>query len=214
MHKSIKLAGLPILAAAILSQGLMTADTAAAAPGKQCSVPRAVAVGDTVVVSQAIEGGLHWDTTGNVLNLAQQGSGKEIQLVASTNLGGPSSPVGSCLRSGSYIRFASSKHAEPNRYLIAYKAVNPVNVPIGNYPDPQIDSIFYVIKVAGVPTNSAGPEILRGDVINIRGVSHDPWLSYPANAANGSAVLLADDNQVNASPWVFGHFGSDNDGED
>ena len=212
MRKLLKSIAVPFVVLVMIGPGMVLVGGASAAPGQSCQVPRGISVGATVAIRQATGMALHWDTAGSVLRLAKQGSGKEVVLVASTNPGGPSSPVGSCLLSGSYIRFASTKHAEPDRYLIAYKAVNPDYVQIGNYPDPQVDSIFFVVKAANVASNSTGPEILRGDVVHIRGVSRDPWLSYPTDAAPGSPVLLADDNEASASPWIFGH--RDDDGFD
>lgn len=171
-----------------------------------------IKVGDTVVISEAKVGGLHWDTSGGIVKLADHGNGKDVVLTVSAKPGGPSAPLGKPLLSDSYIRLVSTRHPAPNGDLIAHINVPAnINVRIGMFelPDPNVDNVFLVTKVSG----SDGPEIRRGDVVKIRGVSRDPWLIAPANATNGTAVTL-DPDFTKASSWVFGRFGDDGDGND
>ena len=167
---------------------------------------QAVKVGDTLAVNLA-GAGLHWDTSGDIVKLAKTTSGKEVELVVSTAAGGPSPPLNDCLKSGSYIRFASTKHTAPNRYLQAFRAANPRNVQIGNFPDPGIDSVFYVRKVEG----QLGDVIQRGDEVLIRGVSRDPWLVAPTGAAVGTAIVLSE-IEGDASKWTLGNKGDGQEG--
>lgn len=173
---------------------------ASGSPPAECG-NQAVKVGETLAINLA-GAGLHWDTSGDIVKLAKTTSGKEVELVVSTATGGASPPLNDCLKSGSYIRFASTKHTVPNRYLQAFQAANPNNVQIGNFPDPEIDSIFYVRKVEG----QLGDVIQRGDEVLIRGVSRDPWLVAPAGAAVGTAVGLSI-TESDATKWTLGNKG-------
>lgn len=174
--------------------------SASGSPATACD-NQSVKVGETLAINLA-GAGLHWDTSGDIVTLAKATSGKEVELVVSTAAGGPSPPLNDCLKSGSYIRFASSKHTVPNRYLQAFQAANPNNVQIGNFPDPGIDSIFYVKKVGG----QLGDVIKRGDEVLIRGVSRDPWLVAPVGAAVGTAIGLSV-NETDAAKWTLGNKG-------
>jgi hypothetical protein len=190
------------------------------APG-DCNPGKDVRVGDIVAVNYAgnLAGTdpakkLRWDTSGGFVTLADTGaagSGKEVELVVSSAGGGPSPPSGQCLRSGSYIRFASTKHAAPDRYLQAYQGADANHVLIGNYPDPLANSTFFVLKVSGAP----GSVIERGDEVTIRGTQHDPWLFVPADAAAGTPVGLVhhpeqDDPKPDVAKWTFGNKGDGN----
>lgn len=181
--------------------------TAAAPDSDRCIDGRAIKVGDRDVMLQLTGTRLHWDTAGNILTLKERGNAKEVELVASTYIGGPSLPIGDCLRSGGYIRFARPNRTgvtDPNRYLQAFQQVNPVNVVIGNFPDPEVNSIFNIVKDPEATSNTVGAIIRRGDVVHIRGVSRDPWLVAPANPTDGSAVGLINWNQFgSASPWTI-----------
>jgi hypothetical protein len=198
--------------------------TPAVAPG-DCNPGKGIRVGDIVAVNLAGNLGgtlpakpLRWDTSGDFVTLAAtgaQGSGKEVELVVSTAGGGPSPPKGECLRSGSYIRFASTKHAEPNRCLQAYQGSDhggdANHVVIGNFPDPAAESTFYVRKVSG----ALGSVIERGDEVTIRGTQHDPWLAVPNDVAAGSPVGLvhhpeSDDPQPDVAKWTLGNKGDNN----
>jgi hypothetical protein len=196
------------------------AATPAAAPG-DCNPGKGIRVGDTVAVNLAgnLAGTLppkqlRWDTAGDFVTLAATGaagSGKEVELIASTGGGGSSPAVGECLRSGSYFRMASTKHAAPDRYLQAYQGTDANHVTIGNYPDPQANSTFFVLKVSGAP----GTVIERGDEVTIRGTQHDPWLFAPDDAAAGTAVGLVhhpeqDDPKPDVAKWTFGNKGDGN----
>lgn len=202
-------------------------DAAAAAKPDDCSPGKGIRVGDEVAVKLAgnLAGtlpakDLRWDTSGNFVTLVATGapgSGKEVELVVSTAAGGPSPPEGECLRSGSYIRFASThkNHVEPDRYLQAYRGSdhggNPNRVVIGNFPDPSIHSTFFVLKASG----PVGSVIERGDEVTIRGTQRDPWLFVPDDVAAGTPVGLVhhpeqDDPKPDVAKWTFGNKGDAN----
>jgi hypothetical protein len=213
MQKSIVRILVPLLAAGLLSSCDKSDERAdsGSPPGQpgdrvpdpdRCIEGRAILVGDTDVVMMLEGTKLHWDTSGTVLKLARNQSGKEVELVASTYLGGPSLPKGDCLRSGGYIRFADANRTGNDRYLQAFQQADPDNVLIGNYPDPQIDSIFNIVKDPEASGNSVGAIIRRGDIVHVRGVSRDPWLRAPNNATEGSEVGLVNWDQFGqATPW-------------
>jgi hypothetical protein len=205
------------------------ADKAAAVKPDDCSPGKGIRVGDKLVVTFAgnLAGTqpaarLHWDTSGPFVTLAKTGSpgsGKEIELVHSTLASGPSPDHGDCLRSGSYIRFASlePEHPEPNRYLQAYMGpdgnvgADHDHVVIGNFPDPSKYSAFKVLKVSG----EFDSVIERGDEVTIRGTQRDPWLVVGDNPVAGQAVGLvqhfqSDDPQPDVAKWTFGNKGSGN----
>ena len=161
---------------------------------------QAVKVGDTVVIGIPGENGPHWSTSSDRLVLSRNGNGDEVMLAVSTTLGGPSLPLGDCFRSGSYIRLVSTKHIDANRFLQAKISGNVDYVQIGNFPDPQLDSIFNVVKDPNAVDNSTGAIIRRNDVVLIRGVTHDPWLVAPANSAEGAVVGLQPDSAL-ATGW-------------
>lgn len=168
-----------------------------------------IKIGDTVVVSQAKAEGLHWDTSGNFVTLSGRGNGKDVVLTVSAHPGGPSAPLGAVLKTNSYIRLVSPRHPAPNGDLIAFRSgPDGDKVRIGNFerPDPVIDNVFFVAKISG----SQGPEIRRGDHFKIRGVSRDPWVTYPDGAVAGTALSL-DEDMAKAKEWVFGRFGDDGD---
>lgn len=170
-----------------------------------------VRVGDTVVISQAIANGMHWDSSGDFVTLSDKGNGKDVVLTVSAHPGGPSAPSGEVLKTNSYLRLVSPRHPAPNGDLIAFRSgPNGDKVRIGNFerPDPVIDNVFFITKISG----SQGPEIRRGDFFKIRGVSRDPWVTYPAGAVAGTALSL-DEDMAKAKEWVFGRFGGD-DGDD
>ncbi len=229
MRKSLNKTLWPLLAASCLygcgQNGNATngstsagAEPQAAAGGNpdKCVDGNAMNVGDTDVTLTLAGTDFHWDTTTEVVTLTRDGDGKDVELVESKTVGGPSLPKGDCLRSGGYIRLASTRlkqHPEPNRYLQAllYGGVdqpphpNP-NVTIGNYPDDSqhIDAIFNVVKIPDATGKSPGAIIRKGDTIIIRGVSHDPWLKAPENPTQGAMLGLIDWNQdANASRWVI-----------
>lgn len=197
------------------------APAAAAANAKpdKCVDGLAIHVGDTNIQLQLLDKDLldtdlHWSTSGPFLTLTSQGNGKDVELVASKNIGGPSLPKGDCLRSGNYIRLASTRQGEPSRYLLAYQAMDPNRVPIGRYgeqqPEPEFNSIHSIFNVVKAPggSNSAGAIIRRGDVIVIRGVSRDPWLRAPDSPTEGSLVGLVNwDRFDDASRWKIQRHG-------
>ena len=222
----------PLLAASLVSgcggkgdapkDNAALADNAAtpAAPPGDCNPGKGVRVGDTVAVNYtgnlagtAPSKKLRWDTAGAFVTLADTGaagSGKEVELVPAKT-GGISPAPGECLRSGSYVRFASTKHAAPARFLQAYQATDPTHVTIGDYPDTSANPTFFVLKVAGAP----GTVIERGDEVTIRGTQHDPWLYVPDDAAAGTAVGLVhhpeqDDPKPDVAKWTFGNKGDGN----
>lgn len=206
----------PLLAATFLvscgHQGDQT--TASTSDPDKCVDGNAMNVGDTNVTLTLAGTEYRWDTSGNVVTLTTTGNGKDVELVQSTSVGGPSLLPGDCLRSGGYIRLASTGDHPNGRFLqaLAKDGVDPgahpsPNVTIGNYPDPnndatapqQIDAIFNVVKVAG----SRGKIIRKGDTVIIRGVSHDPWLQA-LNPTDGMAIALIDWSQyAQASKWVI-----------
>jgi len=191
------------------------------APPGDCNPGKGIRVGETVAVKLAgnLAGTLppqqlRWDTSGAFVTLVAtgaQGSGKEVELVASTPAG-PSNPgADQCLRSGNYVRFASAKHNAPDRYLQAFQGTDPSHVTIGNYPDPTANSNFFVLKVSGAP----GSVIERGDEVTIRGTQHDPWLAVGDNPVAGMPVGLvhhpeSDDPQPDVAKWTFGNKGEGN----
>lgn len=197
-------------------------DTAAAVKPDDCNQGKGIKVGDVVAVKLAgnLAGtmpakDLRWDTSGSFVTLVATGapgSGKEVELVAST-AGGPSPNPGECLRSGGYIRFASSKHEPPARFLQAYQRSggDPNHVTIGDYPATSPNSTFYVLKVSGAP----GSVIERGDEVTIRGTQSDPWLFVPDDAAAGTPVGLVhhpdqDPPKPDVAKWTFGNKGDAN----
>lgn len=223
IHKTL----IPLLAATILAScdrdanraGTGTSEervaiTTSANPDK-CVDGNGIHVGDTNIQLQLADTDLKWNTSGQFLTLTRAGNGKDVELVASTNLGGPSLPKGDCLRNGNYIRLASTRQAEPSRYLLAYQAMDANRVPIGRYGEQQplpgfnnIHSIFNVVKDPNVTTNSVGSIIRKGDVIVIRGVSRDPWLKAPDSPAEGSLVGLIDWDKFDAaSRWQIQRHG-------
>lgn len=170
----------------------------------RCTEGEGIHVGDRNVVLHLTGTRFSWDPSGTILALKERGEAKEIELVPSLYIGGPSLPVGDCLRSGGYIRLAADDRTDANRYLQAFQQANPVNVVIGNFPDPQVDSIFNIVKDPEATNNSAGAIIRRGDVVHIRGVSRDPWLAAPDNPTDGSAVGLVNWDQFDkAAPWTI-----------
>ena len=197
------------------------AATPAAAPG-DCNPGKGVRVGDVVAVNYAgnLAGTdpakkLRWDTSGSFVTLADTGaagSGKEVELAVTS--GGSASPnPGECLRSGSYVRLASTKHPAPARFLQAYQRSggDPDHVTIGDYPASSPNSTFFVLKVSGAP----GSVIERGDLVTIRGTQADPWLFVPADAAAGTPVGLVhhpeqDDPKPDVATWTFGNKGDGN----
>ena len=213
MNKAMMMAALPMLGFAVIAGYGGYGDTAAAAPAAgDCTGGKVVRVGDKVAVSLSGTA-LNWDTSGSVLKLTDR-SNKQVELVVSTNTGGPSPVLGGCLRSGSYIRFARAGDTGPNRYLQAYQGSDhggdASHVAIGNFPDPSIYSVFYLRKVSG----PLGAVIERGDEVNIRGTQHDPWLAVGASPAIGDSVGLvhhpeSDDPQPDVAEWRFGNKGDD-----
>lgn len=183
--------------------------SAAAPDPDRCIEGLAITVGDKNVELTLAGTKLHWDASGTVLKLSQGGSGRNIELVPSTYIGGPSLKKGDCLRSGGYIRFADGDRTDPNRYLQAFQQADPDNVLIGNYPDPQLDSIFNIVKDPEAAGNSPGFIIRKNDLVHIRGVSRDPWLVAPANATSGSEVGLIDWSRPgDATAWKITREGS------
>ena len=197
------------------------AATPAAAPG-DCNPGKGIRVGDVVAVKLAgnLAGTLpakelRWDTSGDFVTLVATGapgSGKEVEL-AVAKTGGVSPNPGECLRSGSYVRFASTKHPAPGRFLQAYQGSggSADHVTIGDYPDTSATSTFFVLKVSGAP----GTVIERGDEVTIRGTQQDPWLYVPDNVAAGTAVGLVhhpeqDDPKPDVAKWTFGNKGDGN----
>jgi hypothetical protein len=238
MNRIMLGATIPLLAAGLVAgcnakddkaNAAMAPDTAAAKKPDDCSPGKGIRVDDKLVVTFAgnLVGPkpaerLHWDTSGPFVTLAKTGSpgsGKEIELVHSSLASGPSPDHGDCLRSGSYIRFASleREHPEPNRYLQAYRGpdanvgADRDHVVIGNFPDPSKYSTFKVYKVGGEPDEV----IERGDPVIIRGTQHDPWLVV-GNPVAGQAVGLVehsqpdDDPQPDVAKWTFGNKGAGN----
>lgn len=209
MNKAMMMAALPLLGIALIAGYGGPGDKAVAAPPSgDCTGGKVVRVGDLVAVSLAGTA-LNWDTSGSVLKLTER-SNKQVELVVSTNSGGPSPAFGDCLRSGSYIRFARAGDTGLNRYLQAYQGGDhggdASHVPIGNFPDPSDYSIFNVRKISGSP----GPVIQRGDLVTIRGTYHDPWLAVGSGAVAGQAVGLvhhpeSDDPQPDVAQWSFGN---------
>jgi hypothetical protein len=218
MNRTMMMATLPLLTFGLVTgYGSHTdkASAAAATPGGDCVGGNVVRVGDKVAVSLA-NSALNWDTSGSVLKLTDR-SNKQVELVVTTNSGGPSPALGDCLRSGSYIRFARAGDTASNRYLQAYQGSDhggdPSHVVIGDFPDPSIYSIFYVYK----PSGPLGSVIQRGDEVNIRGTQHDPWLAVGASPANGDAVGLvhhpeSDLPQGDVAEGRFGNSGDDGAG--
>ena len=216
MNKAMMMVGVPLLAVGLAAGYAGQSDTAkAASGGGDCTGGKVVRVGDKVAVSLS-NTALNWDTSGSVLKLTDR-SNKQVELVVSSNSGGPSPALGECLRSGSYIRFARAGDAGPNRYLQAYQGSDhggdAQHVAIGNFPDPSIFSVFFVLKVSGAP----GSVIERGDEVNIRGTQHDPWLAVGANPAVGDAVGLvhhpeSDLPLPDVAEWRFGNSGNDGTG--
>lgn len=207
MNKAIILASVPLLALGLIAGLGSYGNTAKAAPpAGDCTGGQVVRVGDKVAVSLAGTA-LNWDASGSVLKLTDR-SNKQVELVVSTGGGGPSPVLGDCLRSGSYIRFARAGDTGSDRYLQAYQGTDASHVTIGNYPDPTVNSTFFVYKPAG-PNGSV---IRRGEDVNIRGTQHDPWLAVGANPANGDAVGLVHHPETDlpladVAEWRFGNSG-------
>ena len=209
MNRTMMMATLPLLTFGLVVGYGSHIDKAMAAPAAgDCMGGKVVRVGDKVAVSLA-NSALNWDTSGSVLKLTDR-SNKQVELVVSTNSGGPSPALGDCLRSGSYVRFARAGDTGSSRYLQAYQGSDQggdaSHVPIGNFPDPSDYSIFNVRKVSGTP----GSVIQRGDRVTIRGTFHDPWLAVGSDAAAGQAVGLvhhpeSEDPQSDVAQWSFGN---------
>lgn len=201
--------------------GALDMATAAAKPD-DCNPGKGIRVGDVVAVKLAgnLAGtmpakDLRWDTSGSFVTLVATdapGSGKEVEL-AVAKTGGTSPNPGECLRSGNYVRFASTKHEPPARFLQAYQRSggDPHHVTIGDYPDTSPNATFFVLKVSGPP----GSVIERGDEVTIRGTQADPWLFVPDNIAAGMPVGLVhhpeqDDPKPDVAKWTFGNKGDPN----
>ncbi len=212
MNRAMMMATLPLLGFGLVAALGSHGDAAIAAPpAGDCVGGQVVRVGDRIAVSLSGTA-LNWDTSGSALKLTDR-SNKQVELVVSTNPGGPSPALGDCLRSGSYIRFARAGDSGANRFLQAYQGTDPNHVSIGNFPDPMINSIFYVYK-PGAPLGSV---IKRGEDVNIRGTQHDPWLAVGANPAIGDAVGLvhhpeSDLPLPDVAEWHFGNSGDDGTG--
>lgn len=216
MNRAMMMATLPLLTFGLVAGYSSHSDTAKAAPaGGDCTGGKVVRVGDKVAVSLS-NTALNWDTSGSFVTLTDR-SNKQVELVVGTG-GSPSPAKGDCLRSGSFIRFASTNQTTgPNRYLQAYQGpdagvgADPSHVVIGNFPDPLKYSNFSVLKVSG----PVGSVIERGDEVVIRGTQKDPWLMVPPNPDVGTPVGLvpnpnSDDPSPNAAKWKFGNKDDDN----
>ena len=191
-----------------------------AKPPGDCNPGKGIRVGETYAVNLAgnLAGTmpatkLHWDTSGSFVTLAgdsgDPGSAKEVEI-AVAKTGGASPNPGECLRSGSYLRLASTKHAAPARFLQAYRGGDhggdANRVTIGDYSDTEPYSTFYVLKVSGDP----GSVIERGDEVTIRGTQRDPWLFVPDNPVAGTPVGLVhhpeqDPPKHDVAKWTFGN---------
>lgn len=207
MRKQVKV--LAIASIALVAFGCdKNKDHAGRPPQIGCQNPRAVKLGDShpVTVVQSEPGQpFSWEVSGTELKLTT-GQAPSVQIIRDENYGAQS---GECLTTPNYIRISRDKEAPTaNSYLIAAPdVINSRDVKIGNYgpgAEQGAQGRFFIEKVPGVAGNSNVPEILYGDVFRIRGVARDWWLVVPANAADGTKVVL--DQDVNkATRFTFPH---------